>query len=113
MGATNHDVTECKVSERKLKSTAGGVLVHLCERDHKCTCETVDKAGVSSSADTVYMVGSTVVGSSDNFAKHVYTAILMIYKISCGLCGGTTSTGRDPENLRGSIMFKGVAKTTL
>ncbi len=113
MGWADHDVTEVPVYEYYFKSTTGGGLVHLCERDHVCTCETVDSAGVSSTTDTVYLVGSTVVGSSNNLPLHVYTAMLIMYKIPCGLWGGTTSTGKDPFNLRGKIMKKGAAKLTL
>lgn len=82
-----------------MKTTAVGVLVHLCTTDPKRTLETVKKAGVHSTADTVYTVGSAVVGSYLLFALHVDAAMIIIYKISCGLCGGTTSRN-DEETVK-------------
>lgn len=48
-------------------------------------------ADVYPAADTVYAVGSAVVGAHLNLALYVDAAILIMYKMSCGLCGGTTS----------------------
>lgn len=42
-------------------------------------------------ADTVYPVGSAVMGSHFLFPLYVYAVIMIMYKMSCGLCGGTTS----------------------
>lgn len=64
--------------------------MHLWHKDRVCTCSTVDKAGVTPRADTVYAVGSAVVGEHLDLSFYVYAAISIMYKISCGLCGGPT-----------------------
>lgn len=79
------------MSEIYLVTTTGGRLVHLCTEDPKVTKETVDEAGVKPRADTVYPVGSAVVGSYLSFALHVDAALLILYKIPGGLCLGPTS----------------------
>lgn len=94
-GATDHDEASCTVKEYKLKSTAVGVSVHVRITDPKCPCETVDEAGVHSTADTVYTVGSAVIGSYLSLTLHVYAIIIIIYKISCGLRGGTTTRSEE------------------
>lgn len=57
-----------------------------------------------STVDTVYTVGSAVVGSYFNLAFYRDAAIIIIYKISCGFCGGPTSicdveSGKKPDKV--------------
>lgn len=85
--------------EPKLSTSAVGHLVHLCWANPVCTWETVDVAGVASPADTVYPVGSAVgkapIGEED-LAFHVDAAVIIMYKLSWGLCGGSASVIKEP-----------------
>lgn len=64
----------------------------LCSTDPVVPCETLDEAGVASTADVVYPTGSAVGKVTFSLALHVDAAMPIIYKASCGLCGGTTSS---------------------